>query len=162
MRRLAVYPGTFDPPTFGHLDIVERASRLFDRVIVAVGVNSDKSPLLSESERVRALEASVGHLQNVEVDRFEGLLVDYVRSKGGHTIVRGLRATADFDYEFQIAMANRRLAGDIDSVFLMTKWEHSFLSSSVVREIARLGGDFVQFVPEPVAEIVRQKLAKLP
>ncbi|MBV6457777.1 MAG: Phosphopantetheine adenylyltransferase [Fimbriimonadaceae bacterium] len=162
MRRLAVYPGSFDPPTLGHLDVVERAARLFDRVIIAVGVNSAKSPLLSEPERIAALEACTGHLENVGVDRFQGLLVEYVRSVGAQTIVRGLRATADFDYEFQIAMANRRLAGDIESVFLMTKWEHSFLSSSVVREVATLGGDFAQFVPEAVAEIVRQKLANVP
>lgn len=162
MRRLAVYPGSFDPPTLGHLDVVERAARLFDKVIIAVGVNSAKTPLLSESERIAALEACTSHLENVAVSRFQGLLVDYVRSEGAQTIVRGLRATADFDYEFQIAMANRRLAGDIESVFLMTKWEHSFLSSSIVREVALLGGDFAQFVPDAVAVMVREKLANVP
>lgn len=162
MRRLAVYPGSFDPPTLGHLDVVERAARLFDKVIIAVGVNSAKTPLLSEGERIAALKACTSHLENVAVSRFQGLLVDYVRSEGAQTIVRGLRATADFDYEFQIAMANRRLAGDIESVFLMTKWEHSFLSSSIVREVAMLGGDFAQFVPEAVARMVREKLANVP
>ncbi len=159
MRRLAIYPGTFDPPTLGHLDVVERAARLFDEVIVAVGVNSAKNPLLDTDERVQALALACAHLPNVGIDRFTGLLIDYVREKGARSIVRGLRATADFEYEFQMAMVNRRLDSEIETVFLMTKWEHSFLSSSIVREVAQLGGDFAPMVPEAVASIVCAKLA---
>ena len=160
MRRLAIYPGSFDPPTLGHLDVIERAANLFDEIIVAVGVNSGKKPLLTEAERVEALRKSTAHLPNVRVDRFEGLLVDYVLSTGARSIVRGLRATADFEYEFQMAMVNRRLASEIDTVFLMTKWEHSYLSSSIVREVATLGGDYSGLVPPPVAEVIHRVLGK--
>lgn len=158
MRRLAIYPGSFDPPTLGHLDVVDRAARLFDEIIVAVGVNSAKKPLLSTEQRCEALRRSVTHLPNVRVDSFSGLLVEYVRSQNALSIVRGLRATADFEYEFQMAMINRRLAEEIDTVFLMTKWEHSYLSSSMVREVAVLGGDYTGLVPPPVAELMRQAL----
>lgn len=160
MLRLAVYPGSFDPPTLGHLDVVERASKLFDRLIVAVGVNSSKQPFLSNDERLEALRQSTAHLGNVEVDVFSGLLVDYAKLKGARAIVRGLRATADFEYEFQMAMVNRRLAGEIETVFLATKWEHSYLSSSIVREVALLGGDYRGLVPESVAAIVADALAR--
>lgn len=159
MKRLAIYPGTFDPPTLGHMDVVERASHLFDNLIVAVGVNSAKSPLLGQEERLEAIRQSVSHLKNVKVDSFSGLLVEYARSQGAKSIVRGLRATADFEYEFQMAMINRRLADDVDSVFLMTKWEYSYLSSSIVREVALLGGDYRPLVPPAVAEIIGQALS---
>jgi pantetheine-phosphate adenylyltransferase len=159
MRNLCIYPGTFDPPTLGHLDVIERATHLFDQVIVAVGVNSSKKPLLTVEQRVGAIQESVSHLKNVSVDRFDGLLVDYVRSRGARSIVRGLRATADFEYEFQMAMVNRRLAPDVDSVFLMTKWEYSYLSSSVVREVATLGGDYRELVPTAVARVLSETLA---
>lgn len=160
MRRMAIYPGSFDPPTLGHLDVIERAAKLFDEIIVAVGVNSGKKPLLTEAERVAALNASIAHLDNVRVDSFQGLLVEYVLSTGAKSIVRGLRATADFEYEFQMAMVNRRLANEIDTVFLMTKWEHSYLSSSIVREVATLGGDYSGLVPAPVAEVIHRALRK--
>jgi pantetheine-phosphate adenylyltransferase len=160
MRRMAIYPGSFDPPTLGHLDVIERAAKLFDEIIVAVGVNSSKKPLLTEDERVRALKASTVHLDNVKVESFHGLLVNYVLSTGAKSIVRGLRATADFEYEFQMAMVNRRLASEIDTVFLMTKWEHSYLSSSIVREVATLGGDYSGLVPKAVAEVIHQALRK--
>ncbi len=160
MLRLAIYPGSFDPPTLGHLDVIERASILFDEIIVAVGVNSAKAPLLSAEDRMKALSASTSHLPNVKIDSFQGLLVDFVRSTGAKSIVRGLRATADFEYEFQMAMVNRRLASDIDTVFLMTKWEHSFLSSSIVREVATLGGDYTELVPPAVAEVIHGALRK--
>jgi len=160
MRRIAIYPGSFDPPTLGHLDVIERAAKLFDEIVVAVGVNSAKTPLLSAEDRVRSLRDSVGHLTNVSVDSFSGLLVDYVQSQGAKSIVRGLRATADFEYEFQMAMVNRRLASEIDTVFLMTKWEHSYLSSSIVREVANLGGDYSGLVPGPVADVIHQALGK--
>lgn len=158
MRRLAIVPGTFDPPTLGHLDVIERAAKLFDEIIVAAGVNSSKRPLLSTEARLEALRDSTAHLSNVQVDSFDGLLVEYVRSKGAKSIVRGLRATADFEYELQMALANRRLNPEIDTVFLMTKWEHSYLSSSIVREVALLGGDFEQFVAPSVVPIIRLAL----
>lgn len=141
---------------------MERAAKLFDSVIVAVGANPTKSPLLSVQSRLEALAASVEHLPNVRVDAFTGLLVAYAREAGAQAVVRGLRATSDFDYEFQMAMANRRLAPEIETVFLMTKWEHSFLSSSIVREVALLGGDFSEFVPKPVERVIRACLASRP
>ncbi|MBS1720400.1 MAG: pantetheine-phosphate adenylyltransferase [Armatimonadetes bacterium] len=158
MRRLAVYPGSFDPPTLGHLDVIERAARLFDEIIVAIGVNSSKRPLLDEASRIAALEACTSSFGNVRVDRFDGLLVDYVQAEGAKSIVRGLRATADFEYEFQMAMVNRRLAGDLETIFLMTKWEHSYLSSSIVREVAQLGGDYTGLVPAAVVPFIESAL----
>lgn len=159
MRSVAIYPGSFDPPTLGHLDVVERASKLFDNLIVAVGVNSQKRPLLSTEQRIEALTASVAELPNVSVESFSGLLIDYALSKGAKSIVRGLRATADFEYEFQMAMVNRRLSDKVDTVFLMTGWEHSYLSSSIVREVAVLGGDYSGMVPTPVGEIITKALS---
>ena len=157
---LAIYPGSFDPPTLGHLDVIERASRLFSEIVVAVGVNSSKqSGFLSTEQRLDAISQSVSHLPNVRVESFRGLLIDFVKQKGAHVIVRGLRATADFEYEFQMAMVNRRLDMEIETVFLMTKWEHSYLSSSIVREVAMLGGDYAGLVPAPVVEIIRRALA---
>ncbi len=154
MQRLAIYPGSFDPPTLGHLDVIERASRLFDNIVVAVGDNSSKTNLLTAEQRQKALQASVGHLKNVTVQVFKGLTVEYAKSLGAHSIVRGLRATADFEYEFQMAMVNRRLDEDVDTVFLMTKWEYSYLSSSIVKEVALLGGDYRSLVPVPVTEML--------
>jgi pantetheine-phosphate adenylyltransferase len=158
MTRLAIYPGSFDPPTLGHLDVIERASRMFDRLIVAVGVNSSKRPLLNTELRLEALKLATAKIENVEIDSFSGLLVEYASSKGAKSIVRGLRATADFEYEFQMAMVNRRLSDEVDTVFLMTKWEHSYLSSSIVREVAHLGGDFSGMVPPEVADVMRRAL----
>ena len=160
MPRLAVYPGSFDPPTLGHLDVIQRASRLFDTLVVAVGENSSKKPLLSVSDRILALERCVEGLKGVSVDKFSGLLVDYVRSQGATAVVRGLRATSDFEYEFQMAMVNRRLEANIESVFLMTTWEYSYLSSSIVREVATLGGDYSEMVPAPVAAILDAALGR--
>lgn len=159
MLRLAVYPGSFDPPTLGHMAIIERASRLFDRLVLAVGVNTSKRPFLSTEDRMEGLRLATTHLGNVEVDAFDGLLIDYVRSRGARAIVRGLRATADFEYEFQMAMVNRRLDEEIETVFLMTNWEHTYLSSSIVREVALLGGPYGEMVPEPVEAIIRRRLA---
>lgn len=158
MRRLAIVPGTFDPPTLGHIDVVERATKLFDEIVVAVGRNSAKTPLLSLDERIEALTAATAHLPHVTVESFQGLLVAYAAAKGARSIVRGLRATQDFEYEFQIALANRRLDPRVDTVFLMTNWEHSYLSSSVVREVALLGGDFSEMVPESTVEIMHRAL----
>jgi pantetheine-phosphate adenylyltransferase len=159
MRRVAIYPGSFDPPTLGHLDVIERAASLFGELIVSVGVNSSKKPLLSPEQRMDALRRCTSNFANVRVDSFTGMLVDHARVHGAQAIVRGLRATADFEYEFQMAMVNRRLDPDLETVFLMTKWEHSYLSSSIVREVAFLGGDYSGLVPPEVAEILRKVLA---
>lgn len=159
MSRIAVYPGSFDPPTLGHLDVIERASRLFDSLVVAVGVNTSKTPLLATEERMEALRRSTAHLTNVSVASFDGLLVEYAASVGACSIVRGLRATADFEYEFQMALVNRRLNEKIDTVFLMTKWEHTYLSSSIVREVVQLGGDYREFVHPAVAEMIARSMS---
>jgi pantetheine-phosphate adenylyltransferase len=160
MHRLAVYPGSFDPPTLGHLDVVERASRQFDELVVGIGVNRSKSPFLSCAQRIQGLQQCVQHLPNVRVESFDGLLVEYAARLGAQSIVRGLRATADFEYEFQIAMVNRRLSNEVDTVFLMTQWEYSYLSSSIVKEVALLGGDYASLVPAPIALIIAEELAK--
>lgn len=159
MRRLAVYPGSFDPPTLGHLDIVERAARLFDRLIVAVGHNSAKPGLLTVGDRCEALRRATAHLQNVSVDAYDGLTVDYVERVGSQAIVRGLRATADFEYEYQTTLVNRRLRHEVETVFLMTAPEFGYLSSSIVREVAMLGGDYAGMLPPGVAEVVARRLA---
>lgn len=159
MVRRAVYPGSFDPPTLGHLDIMERASRLFDEVIVSVGLNLAKTPLLTAEQRLECLQEIAQPLANVRIARFDGLLVEHARSLGAYAVVRGLRATSDFEYEFQMAMVNRRLAPDVETVFFMTKWEHSYLSSSMVREVALLGGDYSEMVPEPVAQVLARAIA---
>lgn len=160
MVRIAVYPGSFDPPTLGHLDVIERASRLFEQLIVGVGVNSSKAPLLTLEERMEGLATSVQHLPNVTIVGFQGLLVEFVQSQRAGTLVRGLRATADFEYEFQMAMVNRRLAENIETVFLMTRWDYSYLSSSIVREVAQLGGDFDAMVPPAVAAVMQNALSR--
>ncbi len=156
--RIAIYPGSFDPPTYGHLDVVERATTLFDKVIVAVGENSSKSGFLSVGERLKALSACTTHLTNVEIASFDGLLVEYCRRREATFIIRGLRAVTDFDTEFQMSITNRQLAPDIDTVLLMTKWEFGFISSTLVREVARLGGDLRTFVPAPVLPIIERAL----
>jgi pantetheine-phosphate adenylyltransferase len=154
--RTAIYPGSFDPPTKGHLDIIHRAASAFDRLIVAVGVNSAKEPFMATEDRVGALKESTAHLSNVEVEQFEGLLVNYARSRECGVLVRGLRAVSDFEYEFRIAMANRAMAPEIETLFLLARDEYSFLASSVVREVALLGGDWALFVPEPVERRLRE------
>lgn len=157
--RLAIYPGSFDPPTLGHLDLIERAAKLFDGVIVAVGVNRRKNPYMTVEERLEALRASTAHIPNIDVRSFEGLLIQAAEDWGVNAVVRGLRATADFDFEFQSAMANRRLDPTIETVFLMTNWEHSYISSSVVREIVAMGGDYTSFVPAAVVPVIARKQA---
>ncbi|MCU0315441.1 MAG: pantetheine-phosphate adenylyltransferase [Fimbriimonadaceae bacterium] len=162
MPRIAIYPGSFDPPTNGHLDIIERASTLFDTLVVAVGTNSEKSPFMSVNERMAALNESTTHLQNVRIDTFKGLLVKYAQDQGSRVLVRGLRAISDFDYEFRVSMANKNLAPEIETVFLIAKEEYSFIASSVVKEMAQLGADFSKFVPGPVAERMAKILAERP
>jgi pantetheine-phosphate adenylyltransferase len=159
MNRLAIYPGSFDPPTLGHLDVIERASVLFDELVVAVGINSAKhAGFLPVEARLEGLSQCAAHLPNVRIETFNGLLVEYAASIGAKSIVRGLRATADFEYEFQMAMVNRRLNSEVDSVFLMTKWEYSYLSSSIVREVALLNGDYTSLVPAPIAPLIARAL----
>lgn len=152
---LALYPGTFDPFTYGHLDIVERASKLFDRVEVTLATNTKKNPLLDAEVRVDLISQCVGHLDNVTVVSFEGLLVEYAEQRGAIALVRGLRQVSDFDSEFRMAFANRRLNPDIDTVFLMTSEKHALISSTIVREIHYWGGDTSSFVPDPVEDALR-------
>ena len=156
--RTVIYPGSFDPLTNGHLDVVKRAAKLFDRVIVAVASNEEKHPLFSMSERRELLRQAVVHLPNVEVDAFEGLLIHYVEKRGGHAIIRGLRAVSDFEFEFQLALMNRKLNARVETIFMMPKDTYTFLSSRMVKEIARLGGEVGDFVPEHVKKALLAKL----
>ncbi|HAV22180.1 MAG: pantetheine-phosphate adenylyltransferase [Ignavibacteria bacterium GWA2_55_11] len=156
--KIAVYPGTFDPITNGHLDILDRAVKLFDKVVISVARNSSKSPLFTDDERLALLQKAVRQHANVEIDSFQGLLVDYARAKKATAIVRGLRVISDFEYEFQMALTNRRLHEEVETVFLMPNEKYTYLSSSIVREIARLGGDVSDFVPKVVLEALKKKL----
>ena len=160
-QKIAVYPGSFDPVTNGHLDILHRARALFDKVIVAVATNINKKGLFSGKERADLLRTIIGDDSQVEVAMFDGLLIDYARQRKAQTIVRGLRAVADFEYEFQLALMNRRLAGEIDTTFLMTDEANFYVSSSLVREVARFGGDVSAFVPPPIEEALKAKLISL-
>lgn len=157
MSRIAVYPGSFDPLTRGHLDIIQRASRLFDHVIVAVSNNSAKKPVFSVSERIEMVESCIRDLPNADCDTFSGLLVDYLRKKKAKVLIRGLRVVSDMDYEFQLASFNRRLYGEVETVFLMPDDQYTYLASSMVREIARLGAGTEQFVPPFVARKLKLK-----
>lgn len=156
----AVYPGSFDPVTNGHLDVIERAAEVFEEVVVAVAVNSEKAPLFSIEERVEMLRGVCAHLGNVRVESMQGLLVEFVARQGAAVVIKGLRAVSDFDYELQQALLNRRLKADLETVFFMTSPENLFLSSSVVKEIARLGGDVSQFVPQLVQRRLAQKYGR--
>ena len=157
-RRTAVYPGTFDPVTNGHLDLVERGIRHFDRLVVAILRNDEKEPVFALDERIELLREVVRPWPGVEVDSFDGLLVDYARRVGASVIVRGLRALTDFEYELQMALMNRRLAPTIETVFLMPSETYSYVSSRLVREVARLGGDLQGLVPEVVREALVRRL----
>lgn len=157
--RIAVCPGSFDPVTKGHLDIVTRASKLFDRVIVLVVINAAKTPSFSPEERVQMIREVIGgSLPNVEVDTFSGLLADYVRDVGAVAIVKGLRAVSDFEYEFQMALANKKLNPDTETVFLTTSAENMYLSSSMVKQIASMGGDVSDFIPPVIHKTVIERL----
>jgi len=158
--RTVIYPGSFDPLTNGHLDVVQRATKLFDRVIVAVAQNESKQPLFSLGERLDLVKKATGHLPQVEVDSFAGLLVDYVESRSGQAVVRGLRAVSDFEFEFQLALMNRKLNERVETIFMMPKDTYTFLSSRIVKEIARLGGDVSSFVPAHVQSALKAKLSK--
>ena len=156
----AVYPGSFDPVTFGHLDIITRSAKLVDELIVGVLVNNAKSPLFSVEERVKILEKTVENLPNVKVIPFEGLLVEFVGKMEAQMVVRGLRAITDFEYELQMAQTNHKLEPDLETIFLTTGLEYSYLSSSTVKEVAAFGGDISQFVPDIVIERMQEKMDK--
>ncbi len=158
--KTAVYPGSFDPITNGHLDIIKRASKIFDKVIVSILVNSSKTPCFEMEERKQLIRRVVKDLPNVEVDCFEGLLVNYVQKKGASVIIKGLRAISDFEYEFQMALANSKIAPDIETLFMMTNQEYSYLSSSLVRELAALGGSLDGLVPEEISDDIILKIKK--
>ncbi len=158
----ALVPGSFDPVTNGHLDIIGRAAAMFDTVTVMVARNSVKTPLFPLDERTKMLDEACAPWPNVTVDTFEGLLVEAALARGANVIVKGLRAVSDFEYELQMALMNRRLCGEVETVFLMTGAEYSYLSSSIVKEIARLGGSVEGLVPTRVEQRLRQKVAKQP
>jgi pantetheine-phosphate adenylyltransferase len=158
MKRTAIYPGSFDPLTNGHLDVIQRAAKLFDRVIVAVAQNEGKHPLFTQAERVALVKRAVTKLPNVETDSFSSLLVEYVAAQKAQAIVRGLRAVSDFEFEFQLALMNRKLDEKIETIFMMPKDTYTFLSSRIVKEIARLGGDVRPFVPPHVQLALKKKL----
>jgi pantetheine-phosphate adenylyltransferase len=159
MQTLAVYPGSFDPLTNGHVDIITRGARLFDRIIVAVLINAEKAPLFTLNERVDIARDVFKSVPNVEVDMFDGLLVDYVERRGAQVIVRGLRAVSDFEFEFQMALMNQRLNGKIDTVFMMPAEQYTYTSSRLIKEVFRLGGRVHGLVPDMVEDRLRRKLA---
>lgn len=158
--KIAIYPGSFDPVTMGHLDIIERASALFDRLVVVVMHNVSKNPIFTAQERVRLLQQVTSHLQNVEADSFGGLLADYAGRRGACTIVKGLRAMSDFENEFSMALANRKLNPNVDTAFLMTSAEYMYLSSSMVKDIALHGGTITDFVPAEIEEEILHRVRK--
>ena len=160
MSKTAVYPGSFDPLTRGHLDIIQRASRIFDHVIVAVSNNPSKKHTFSVSERIDMTEACVRDLPNVDVDTFSGLLVDYMRTKKAHVLIRGMRVVSDMDYEFQLASFNRRLYKDVETVFLMPDDQYTYLAASMVKEVARLGASVDQFVTPYVGRRLKLRFPK--
>jgi pantetheine-phosphate adenylyltransferase len=156
MRR-AIYPGSFDPVTNGHLDVIERARKLFDEVIVAVAHNDAKQPMFSLDERLELLRTTIGQHEHVQVAAFEGLLVEFAVQQKAVAVIRGLRAISDFEFEFQMALMNRKLECSVETIFLMPKEEYTYLSSRIVKEIARLGGDIAAFVPAPVVQAFARK-----
>jgi len=159
MKR-AIYPGSFDPVTNGHLDVIERARKLFDEVIVAVAHNDQKQALFSLEERLELLKTSIGNIDNVRIAQFDGLLVEFAAAQSASAVVRGLRAVSDFEFEFQMALMNRKLNSDVETIFLMPKEEYTYLSSRIIKEIARLGGDMSSFVPDVVAKALGNKFKR--
>lgn len=155
--RIAVYPGSFDPMTYGHLDIIQRSAKRFDRLVVAILNNTSKNPLFTVEERKKLLIEATSHLPNVEIDSFQDLLVRFMRSKQANVIIRGIRSVTDFEYELQLASTNQLLDDEIDTIFMMTNPKYSYLSSSIVKEIARFNGDVHELVPPVVEEALRVK-----
>ena len=160
MPRLAIYPGSFDPLTHGHLSLIQRGLKIFDGLVVAVANNPDKNPLFTFEERMELIRAAVGDDPRVEVDSFDGLLVDYAKKRGVHTVLRGLRAVSDFEYEFQLANMNRKLDPEFDSVFVMTGEDYFYVSARLVREVARFGGAVSALVPPNVLAALRRKFKR--
>jgi pantetheine-phosphate adenylyltransferase len=160
MKHIAVYPGTFDPVTNGHIDLVERSLRIFGEVIVAVAENPKKAPLFPLEDRIAMVQAVTANYKNVSIEGFDGLLVDYVRKKNAVAIIRGLRAVSDFEYEMQMALMNRRLDSNIETVFLMPNVEYSFITSTIVKEAASYGGDVSSLAPRIVVEKLKKKFGK--
>lgn len=156
-----ICPGSFDPVTKGHMDIIERASKLFDKVIVAVLNNATKNPSFTIEERIGLLSETTAHLDNIEIATFDGLLVDFAKIKGASAVVKGLRAVTDFEYEFQMSMINKKLCPEIETIFLNTSQEYMYLSSSVVKQIARAGGDISMFVPEEIRDKIVDRLINM-
>lgn len=161
MMKTAIYPGTFDPITNGHLDIIKRASRLFDLIVVAVSDNPRKEPFFSLDERKRLVQETVVNLDNIEVDIFSGLLVRYAKSKNATVLIRGLRAVSDFEYEFQMALMNRKLIPEIETVYLMPSEEYTYINSTIVKEVAMLSGKIDCFLPPVVAAALKEKMRKM-
>ncbi|MGH7428245.1 MAG: pantetheine-phosphate adenylyltransferase [Candidatus Methylomirabilaceae bacterium] len=160
MTTLAIYAGTFDPVTFGHIDIAKRAHRLFPRLVIAVTTNPEKSALFTLEERQQTIRDATRGMRGVSIDSFHGLLVDYVRRKGAQVVIRGLRALSDFEYEFQMALMNRKLSDEFETVFLMPHEKYSYLSSRLVKEIAHLGGDVSAFVSPMVQRMLKERVAQ--
>ena len=158
MKNIAIYPGSFDPITYGHLDIIKRAIKIFDKVIVAVAHNSEKDPLFSVSERVELLKKTVRDIKGVEIDDFHGLVVDYVKTKKSKVVIRGLRMISDFEFEFQMALTNRKLSKDVETIFMMPSEAYSYLSSKLIKEAASLGANLKGFVPNFVEKAIKSKL----
>jgi pantetheine-phosphate adenylyltransferase len=160
MTRTVVYPGTFDPVTFGHIDVIRRVSSIYDRVLIAVAKSEEKSPLFPVDERVEMIKEVIQDLENVEVEGFEGLAVDYARARSSRVVVRGLRMISDFEYEFQMALTNRKLDPEIETVFMMPNEDFSYLSSRLIKEVARLGADVSAFVPGNVVRKLKEVMKK--
>ena len=158
MKNIAIYPGSFDPITYGHLDIIKRAIKIFDKVIVAVAHNSEKDPLFSVSERVELLKKATRDIKGVEIDDFHGLVVDYVKTKKSKVVIRGLRMISDFEFEFQMALTNRKLSKDVETIFMMPSEAYSYLSSKLIKEAASLGANLKGFVPAFVEKAIKLKL----
>jgi pantetheine-phosphate adenylyltransferase len=154
----AIYPGTFDPLTYGHIDIIERASKVFDTIIVTVATNSRKTPSFSVEERLEMIQSATRNYTNVRCDRFHGLIADYAKSVGANVLIRGLRAVSDFEFEFQMALVNRKLSHELVTVFLMPGEKYTYLNSTIVKEIGALGGDISSFVPDAIAKKVYHRL----
>jgi pantetheine-phosphate adenylyltransferase len=160
-KRIAIYPGTFDPITFGHIDIIRRAAPIFEKVLVTLAINSSKLPLFSIEERLDMMKKAINGIEGAEVAKFNGLVVDYASQVGASVLIRGLRAISDFEYEFQIALMNRKQHSGVDTVFLMPDERYTYLSSSLIKEIARHGGSVEEFVPDYVAHQLREKFRTL-
>ncbi|MDO9465578.1 MAG: pantetheine-phosphate adenylyltransferase [bacterium] len=158
MNKIAIYPGTFDPITHGHIDLIKRGIKTFDKLVVAVAHNPDKNPLFTVSERVDMLKEITKDMKNVKVDDFGGLLIDYVRIKGANVVLRGIRAFSDFEYEFQMALINRKLSPETETIFMMPNESFSYVSSKIIKQIASMNGDISKFVPEVVEEYLKKKL----